>query len=226
MARTSKKAKPVPVETVEAVADTEIRSADNIAAKIVAAVPETGAEGLVTGEATAPVAPIVNGATIYVPLNRLKRHPENARKTLHSAASIEHKAASIAVKGILQNLIVEPELDGDGNHTGDWLVAIGEGRRQAQLLRAGRGEIADTELIRCVVDIETILPKSALTKTSTARTCTPPTSSRSSVSFPRFADGDLRKSRPGSGSPRMWCVSAFAFPPSAPGWCRCTAKAG
>jgi hypothetical protein len=71
MARTSKKAKPVPVETVEAVADTEIRSADNIAAKIVAAVPETGAEGLVTGKATAPVAPIVNGATIYVPLNRL-----------------------------------------------------------------------------------------------------------------------------------------------------------
>ena len=146
MARTSKKAKPVPVD---AVADKEIRSVGDIAAKIVAAVPETNA-----GEPTAPDAAIVNGATIYVPLNRLKKHPSNARKTPHSTASIAQKAASIAAKGILQNLIVEPELDGDGQHTGDWLVAIGEGRRQAQLLRASRGEIADTELIRCVVDIE------------------------------------------------------------------------
>jgi ParB family transcriptional regulator, chromosome partitioning protein len=55
-------------------------------------------------------------------------------------------------KGILQNLVVEPELDGDGLATGFYFVTIGEGRRLAQLLRVKRKEIKKTEPIRCIVD--------------------------------------------------------------------------
>ena len=93
-----------------------------------------------------------NGATVFIPLNKLKKHPKNARKTPHSEASIEAKAASIAAKGILQNLVVEPELDAEGEPTGFYLVTIGEGRRLAQLLRVKRKEIKKTEPIRCVID--------------------------------------------------------------------------
>ncbi|MFZ5747127.1 MAG: ParB N-terminal domain-containing protein [Pseudomonadota bacterium] len=103
----------------------------------------------------ANAAPVIeNGATVFIPLNKLKKHPKNARKTPHSEASIEAKAASIAVKGILQNLVVEPELDAEGQPTGFYLVSIGEGRRLAQLLRAKRKEIKKTEPIRCVIDTE------------------------------------------------------------------------
>jgi hypothetical protein len=61
-------------------------------------------------------------------------------------------AASIAAKGILQNLVVEPELDGEGASTGCYFVTIGEGRRLAQLLRVKRKEIKKTEPIRCIID--------------------------------------------------------------------------
>ena len=78
-------------------------------------------------------APTVeNGATVFIPLNKLKKHPKNARKTPHSEAEIEAYAASIAAKGILQNLVVEPELDAEKKPTGFYLVTIGEGRRLAQ----------------------------------------------------------------------------------------------
>ena len=97
---------------------------------------------------------IENGATVFIRLNKLKKHPKNARKTPHSEASIEAKAASIAAKGILQNLVVEPELDAESQPTGFYLVSIGEGRRLAQLLRAKRKEIKKTEPIRCVIDTE------------------------------------------------------------------------
>ncbi len=93
-----------------------------------------------------------HGTTVFIPLNKLKKHPKNARKTPHSEASIEAKAASIAAKGILQNLVVEPETDGEGEPTGFYLVSIGEGRRQAQMLRVKRKEIKKTEPIRCVID--------------------------------------------------------------------------
>ncbi len=102
---------------------------------------------------TATIAPTVeNGATVFIPLNKLKKHPRNARKTPHSEASIEAKAASIAAKGILQNLVVEPELGAGREPTGFYLVSIGEGRRQAQILRVKRKEIKKTEPIRCVID--------------------------------------------------------------------------
>jgi ParB/RepB/Spo0J family partition protein len=95
---------------------------------------------------------VESGKEIFIPLNKLKKSPKNARKTPHSEAAIEAYAASIAAKGILQNLVVEPELDGDGAATGFYSVTIGEGRRLAQLLRAKRKEIKKTEPIRCIVD--------------------------------------------------------------------------
>ncbi|MEY9148920.1 ParB/RepB/Spo0J family partition protein [Bradyrhizobium elkanii] len=92
-----------------------------------------------------------SGTESFIPLNKLKKSPKNARKTPHSEASIEAYAASIAAKGILQNLVVEPEL-ADGAATGFYFVTIGEGRRLAQLLRVKRKEIKKTEPIRCVID--------------------------------------------------------------------------
>lgn len=93
-----------------------------------------------------------SGTEVFIPLNKLKKSPRNARKTPHSEAIIEAYAASIAAKGIFQNLVVEPELDGEGTETGFYLVSIGEGRRLAQLLRVKRKQIKKTEPIRCVID--------------------------------------------------------------------------
>ena len=95
-----------------------------------------------------------NGAVLFIPLNKLKKSPRNARKTPHSEASMEAKAASIHGKGILQNLVVEPELDAEGAETGFYFVTIGEGRRLAQLLRVKRKQIKKTEPIRCVIDTQ------------------------------------------------------------------------
>jgi ParB family chromosome partitioning protein len=95
---------------------------------------------------------VESGTERFIPLNKLKKSPNNARKTPHSEASIEAYAASIAAKGILQNLVVEPELDADGAATGFYFVTIGEGRRLAQLLRVKRKEIKKTEPIRCIID--------------------------------------------------------------------------
>ncbi|MER9182592.1 ParB/Srx family N-terminal domain-containing protein [Mesorhizobium sp. M0767] len=93
-----------------------------------------------------------SGTEVFIPLNKLKKSPRNARKTPHSGAIIEAYAASIAAKGILQNLVVEPELDGEGAETGFYFVSIGEGRRLAQLLRVKRKQIKKTEPIRCIID--------------------------------------------------------------------------
>lgn len=97
---------------------------------------------------------IQSGTELFIPLNKLKPSPRNARKTPHSAAHIEALAASIAVKGILQNLVVEPEMDEEGKPTGFYFVTIGEGRRQAMMLRAKRKEIKKAEPVRCVLDTE------------------------------------------------------------------------
>jgi ParB family chromosome partitioning protein len=155
MARTAKKAKAVTVTTAEELAvDETIRSIGEATANVVAALPALEIEGeaadIVEGEETTTVS--VNGAQILIPLDKLKKSPRNARKTPHSIETIETYAASIAAKGILQNLVVEPEIDPDGEPTGFYFVTIGEGRRQAQLLRAKRKEIDKSEPIRCVID--------------------------------------------------------------------------
>lgn len=157
MTRTAKKAKAVTVATAEnATADTEIRSVGEAAADVVAALPAPDAAGL-AGEATnVPEAETttenVTGMEVLIPLNKLKKSPRNARKTPHSDETVENYAASIATKGILQNLVVEPEFDADETPTGFYFVTIGEGRRLAQMLRAKRKEIKRTEAIRCVID--------------------------------------------------------------------------
>ncbi|MHC2252822.1 hypothetical protein ACVILK_002514 [Bradyrhizobium embrapense] len=94
----------------------------------------------------------LNGTEVLIPLSKLKKSPKNARKTTHSDAAIEALAVSIAAKGMLQNLVVEPEVDGEGAATGIICVTIGEGRRLAQLLRVKRKEIRKNEPIRCIVD--------------------------------------------------------------------------
>ncbi len=110
-----------------------------------------------TIETTATVSEVPtaeNGAVLFVPLNKLKKSPRNARKTPHSEAHIEALSASIAAKGMLQNLVVEPETNAEGEPTGSYFVTIGEGRRLAQLLRVKRKQIKKTEAIRCVLDTE------------------------------------------------------------------------
>ncbi|MBY0566018.1 MAG: ParB N-terminal domain-containing protein [Hyphomonadaceae bacterium] len=94
----------------------------------------------------------VQTGVVLIPLNKLKKSPKNARKTPHAKAEIEALAASIHAKGMLQNLVVEPELDDGGGRTSFYLVQIGEGRRLAQVLRVKRKQIQDSEPIRCVID--------------------------------------------------------------------------
>lgn len=160
MARTAKKTKAVTVAT----ADAEIRSVGDVAAEVVAALPAPEPETVMTAEAETvaaepanvpepePVAETATGTEIFIPLNKLKKSSRNARKTPHSQEHIEALAASIAAKGILQNLVVEPEVNEAGEATGFYFVTIGEGRRLAQLLRVKSKEIRKTEAIRCVLD--------------------------------------------------------------------------
>ncbi|WP_434733105.1 ParB N-terminal domain-containing protein [Rhizobium sp. YTUHZ044] len=143
MARTAKKAKAVTTTTAEDVAtDEHVLSIGEVSADVIAALP---APESIAAEA-------VGGVEILIPLDRLKKSPRNARKTPHSNETIETYAASIAAKGILQNLVVEPEFGPDGEPTGFYFVTIGEGRRLAQALRAKRKEIAPDEPVRCVID--------------------------------------------------------------------------
>uniref|UniRef100_UPI00351CF03B ParB N-terminal domain-containing protein n=1 Tax=Acidomonas methanolica TaxID=437 RepID=UPI00351CF03B len=60
----------------------------------------------------------VSGVEIFVPLNKLKKSPRNARKVPHGEIAIEALAASIQHKGLIQNLVVEPEVKADGTPTG------------------------------------------------------------------------------------------------------------
>ena len=94
----------------------------------------------------------VSGVEIFVPLAKLKKSPRNARKVPHGEAAIEALAASIQHKGLIQNLVIEPEIKEDGTPTGYYLVTAGEGRRLAILLRAKRKQIKKSEPVRCWLD--------------------------------------------------------------------------
>ncbi|MGY3533115.1 hypothetical protein ACVILK_003296 [Bradyrhizobium embrapense] len=61
---------------------------------------------------------------MLVPAHKLKKSPKNARKMPHTEADIEALAASIAARGLLQNLVVGPEIDGS-KPTGSHPVNIG-----------------------------------------------------------------------------------------------------
>ncbi len=93
----------------------------------------------------------LTGVEIFVPLNKLKKSPKNARKVPHGEAAIEALAASIQHKGLIQNLVVEPETK-DGEPTGCYLVTAGEGRRLAMGLRAKRRQIKKAHPVRCWLD--------------------------------------------------------------------------
>lgn len=95
----------------------------------------------------------VSGVEIFVALSKLKKSPRNARKVPHGEAAIEALAASIHHKGMIQNLVVEPETK-DGEPTGCYFVTAGEGRRLAQVLRAKRKQIRRDAPIRCYLDTE------------------------------------------------------------------------
>ncbi|MBG6118440.1 ParB family chromosome partitioning protein [Sphingobium sp. JAI105] len=99
-------------------------------------------------------ADAVSGVEIFVPLAKLKKSPRNARKVSHGEAAIEALAASIQHKGLIQNLVVEPEVKEDGTPTGYYLVTAGEGRRLAMLLRAKRKQIRKSEPVRCWLDTQ------------------------------------------------------------------------
>ncbi|WP_018236167.1 ParB/Srx family N-terminal domain-containing protein [Ensifer sp. BR816] len=153
MVRTAKKAKAVTATTTEDVtADGNVQSIGGATTNVVAALSVPAGIPAETIHAQEATTAIVSGTEILIPLDRLKKSPRNARKTPHSNETIETYAASIAAKGILQNLVVEPEFGADGGSTGFYLVTIGEGRRLAQVLRAKRKEIAPDEPIRCVID--------------------------------------------------------------------------
>jgi ParB family chromosome partitioning protein len=100
----------------------------------------------------AKIALVETGVHTLIALKQLIKSPRNVRKVPHTKDAIEAYAASFAAKGILQNLVVEPEIDEGGVPTGRYLVTIGEGRRLGQCLRVERGEITDDELIPCVID--------------------------------------------------------------------------
>ena len=91
---------------------------------------------------------------IFVPLDKLKKSPNNVRKIPHTKADIQGLAASIAALGMLQYPVVEPEIGPRGKETGCYLVNAGEGRRLAQLLRVKRKEIKADEPIPCLLDTE------------------------------------------------------------------------
>lgn len=155
MARTQKKAKADEVASKDAVDVAMARAEPPSIGVAVADVMATLAAPDATVESVTPVEAVeiaANGAEIFIPLEKLKRSPRNARKTSHSEAHIEALAASIAAKGMLQNLVVEPETDDRGEPTGFYLVTVGEGRRLAHLLRVKRKEISNSENLRCVLD--------------------------------------------------------------------------
>lgn len=67
------------------------------------------------------------GAHCLISLSRLFLSPDNARKTPPKRAAIEALAASIAAHGLLQNLVVMPEVK-NGEETGRYEVIAGQRR--------------------------------------------------------------------------------------------------
>jgi len=95
---------------------------------------------------------IQTGEVREIALNKLKASPKNVRRVSHSAQDIEARAASIRYKGLLQPLVVEPEVKESGEASGYYLVTIGEGRRQALRLLAKRKLLGKAQPVRCVID--------------------------------------------------------------------------
>ena len=85
-----------------------------------------------------------------IPLNKLVLSPENVRKTPGEGAVAE-RAASIEAHGLLQNLVVKPQLNDEGRETGKYEVTAGRTRFAALKLLASRKKIAKNAPIPCNV---------------------------------------------------------------------------
>lgn len=129
----------------------------------------------------------------------------------HGDAAIEALAGSIAAKGMLQNLVVEPEVDADGAETGFYLVTVGEERRLAQLLRAKRKQIKKSEPIRCVLDTANDPKEINLDEISRVPICIQRISSRFSHIWPKKRDMVRKKSRRVLASALMLCGSGCGW---------------
>jgi ParB family transcriptional regulator, chromosome partitioning protein len=92
----------------------------------------------------------VASATMDIALDKLKRSPDNVRKT-GADVGLEEFAASIAAHGLLQPLVVEPERNGEGGETGWYLVTAGERRRKALQMLVKQKRIKRTEPIPCLI---------------------------------------------------------------------------
>ena len=93
---------------------------------------------------------ILNADVFTVPLNKLALSPKNVRKT-YAAAEIEELAASIAApgRGLIHNLGISEQVDGDGTATGMWEVVAGGRRFRALALLAERKRLAASAPIPC-----------------------------------------------------------------------------
>src|SRR3546814_14792 len=168
----------------------------------------------------------VSGVEIFVALNKLKKSPRNARKVPHGDAAIEALAASIQPKGLIKNLVVEPEVKADGEPTGCYFVTAGEGRRLAMLLRAKRKQIRKTEAVRCWLDTQNDPAEVSLDENVTRTPMHP------ADQFERFAElsndkgwgraGDRRAVRRvgfgGEATPPAWCCQSEAVAGLSRGW--------
>ena len=93
---------------------------------------------------------IIKSVFREIPLNKLVPSPENVRKTPTEGAVAE-RAASIEAHGLLQNLVVKPQLDDESRETGKYEVTAGRTRFAAMKLLASRKKIAKNALIPCNV---------------------------------------------------------------------------
>ena len=85
-----------------------------------------------------------------IPLNKLVPSPDNVRRTPTEGAVAE-RAASIEAHGLLQNLVVKPQLNDEGRETGKYEVTAGRTRFAALKLLASRKKIAKNAPISCNV---------------------------------------------------------------------------
>src|SRR3546814_342683 len=90
------------------------------------------------------VAGPVSGVEMFVPLAKPKTSPPNARKVPHGETAIEALAASIQHTGLIQNLVVEPEMKAHGNPTASCFA-----RNRRAVRRVGPCGEAAASLGRC-----------------------------------------------------------------------------
>ena len=87
---------------------------------------------------------------LEIPLSKLILSAANVRRTGRENG-LEELAASIQAHGLLQSLVVRPELDADGAETGKYRVTGGGRRLTALKLLAKRMAVAKSMAVPCIV---------------------------------------------------------------------------